>query len=343
MQSVQITSASSRKGPSRFVEFIYRTFSAVDLDGLIWALDRNRLRIINYHGCCPASLAERFWVPPGFVTVEAFKAQLQYLTSSLNILPMAEAIGRLKDGTLPPRAIVLTFDDGYANNFQYVYPLLRQYNAPATIFVSTAYLSSDDLFPFDYLRIIEAAVCSRKGNVCPSRQQRSCSTQYFGAPLDTVLELARCCWERLKGQVPDEQKEVLRPLSVAELNQFDPALVELAAHSHSHCILSQESDSRRRDEIQGSIRHLEKITSRPVRYFAYPNGRSQDFAESDKQILREAGIEAAFTTMAGANRPGCDLFTLRRYPIGLYHARHSFIAEVAGFRSVMTDLASVLQ
>ena len=89
-----------------------------------------------------------------FVTRSAFESQLQYLQQRAVVLPLSKAVEALRNGSLPKRAVSLTFDDGYANNLQLAYPLLRRYGVHATIFVSTACVETGQFHPFLKLRLI---------------------------------------------------------------------------------------------------------------------------------------------------------------------------------------------
>ncbi len=138
--------------------------------------------------------------------------------------------------------------------------------------------------------------------------------------------------------VSPEQRETLRPFRVEELQQFDPQLIEFGAHTHRHPILRNESLARREWEISSSIERVSEWTGRPVKLFAYPNGDRADFGELDKQVLHSRGIQAAVTTIPGTNRFGCDFLELRRFGISLGHDRDAFVAEFAGFRTLITSL-----
>ncbi len=314
---------------------LLRLFSGTRCDRLVWRLDKSRLRILAYHGVCEDQLAREAWVPAYFVKRSAFEAQLSYLQRHAAMLRLSEAIARLRNNDLPDRCVCLTFDDGYANTLHVAYPLLEKYRMPATIFLATAYVESGDFLPFDRLRLIQ----SGRGRSSDSGSSADDPLMgYRTKPLDLVLELASQEWNRVKPQVSQDQRESLRPLRAEELQRFDSRLIEFGAHSHTHCILSNETPARREAEIMVSVQSVRRWTGRPVRVFSYPNGQPRDFGERDKEVLRSQGIEAAVTTISGANRHGCDLFELHRYPVGLYHDGDAFAAEVAGFRKALKFL-----
>src|SRR5215469_12392916 len=118
-------------------------------------MDPRRLRILCYHGVCEDRLAHEPWIPGFFVTRSAFEDHVRYLATHARILPLSEAVRRLRDGSLPSRAVSITFDDGYANNMELAYPILQKYSAPATIFLSSAYMESGEIFPFLKVKLIK--------------------------------------------------------------------------------------------------------------------------------------------------------------------------------------------
>jgi peptidoglycan/xylan/chitin deacetylase (PgdA/CDA1 family) len=288
-----------------------------------------------YHGVCDDHLENEPWMPAHFTTRSAFESQLQYLKRHAVTLPLSEAIARMKANDLPERCVSVTFDDGYANNLHLAYPLLEKHRVPATIFVASGYVESEDLFPFDRLRLISFF---HSQELAAKPTWRDALLPYRHHPLDTVLERAEKWWGRSRGLLSAAQNETLRPLRVEELRSLDPHLIELGSHGHTHCIFRNETAPRRRNEITRSVQALRKWTGRAVTLFSYPNGERDDFNEADKSVLRSEGIAAAVTTMPGANPLRCDPLELRRYPVGLFHDSSAFAAEVTGLRSVLKGL-----
>jgi peptidoglycan/xylan/chitin deacetylase (PgdA/CDA1 family) len=88
--------------------------------------------------------------------------------------------------------------------------------------------------------------------------------------------------------------------------------ITFGSHTVTHPILSRSSVERIKTEIQNSKETIEKHLNVPVTTFAYPVGRSEDFNENVKSLLKEAGYICAVTTISGANETGQDPFELRR-------------------------------
>ena len=132
----------------KFTRNGYRLLASSGVTSLYWWLSQRQLRILCYHGVCRDSIRAANWVPDCFVSLSAFEDQMRHLSSNARVLPLMEAMSRLRAGTLPPRSVCITFDDGYANNLQLAYPVLAKYGLPATIFLSSAYIESGEFFPF---------------------------------------------------------------------------------------------------------------------------------------------------------------------------------------------------
>ena len=308
---------------------LFRTFAAAGGDRLWWKRGSGDLRILCYHGVCEDRLAAAEWVPSYFVTQSAFEKQLQYLQRFASVLPLGEAVEKLVEGTLPPRSVSLTFDDGYANNLTLAYPLLRRYGIPATIFLSTACVESGDHFPFLKLKLIQL-----NGHTGSDRFAAKL-LEYKTNPLDAVLESAEPWWSEVSGSLSGGQEETLRPMTIDDVKAADGSLIEFGAHGHTHCILKNESPQRRQEEIRTSVRKVAEWTGRPTRLFSYPNGGHGDFDDTDKETLRAESIRAAVSGIAGTNDDRSDLLELRRYPVGIHHDEAGFRAEVSGFRTAL--------
>jgi peptidoglycan/xylan/chitin deacetylase (PgdA/CDA1 family) len=308
---------------------VYGLYSALGGDRAVWSTSRQRLRILAYHGICADHLGNERWMPPYFVTRSAFEHQMAYVRRHASVLPLAEAIDRLRANDLPDRAVSITFDDGYANNLHLAQPILQTHRVPATIFLATRYLETGQLFPYDRVNLIDLLTEGRARTASPAL------LDYGTNPLDRVVNRIEQWWPTASAFLSPAHIDTLRPLRVEELARFDTDLIDFGAHTDMHCILRNEVAERRRREITVSIEKTSAMTGRPVRLFSYPNGQPGDFGEEDKRVLRHAGIDAAVTTTPASNRASCDLLELRRYSIGLGHSESAFAAEVTGFRTLL--------
>ena len=308
------------------MDLLYRSYSGVTGDRLAWRLSASRLRILCYHGICEDRVAGKPWLPSYFVAESAFERQLQYLRAQAVVLPLSEAIIRLQAGTLPPRTVSITFDDGYANNLYLAKPLLERYGFSATVFLATMFVETGEWYPFLQLKLLRL---TNPGLDLPD---------YRSTPVDDVRKAVSRYWPDVEAALTVDQRVTLRPLTIAEVRAAG-AVLEFGAHSHSHGIARNEQADRRRLEVQLSVRKVAEWSGRPVELFSYPNGEAGDFGWPEKEALRAEGVSAAVTGIAGANRWPCDPLALRRYPLTVHHDESRFRAEVTGLRSVVLSVA----
>lgn len=277
---------------------------------------RGSLLVLTYHRV----LREPDPLMPGEPDALEFAAQMDMLSSIFNIIHLREARQRLLAGTLPLRAMCITFDDGYANNCEVALPILRERRIPATVFVATGYLNGGRMFNDTIIEAIRRA--GPELDLTPLglgaydlrdiERRRHAIDQILPVirPLDPEERSERA--ERIAAivRVPLPDDLMMTEHQVREL--ADQGL-EIGAHTVRHPILTSVSRERAKSEIEGSRRRLEEITGRPVTIFAYPNGRpGSDYDAYHVELVRESGFDLAVSTAPGAASAPCDLFQIPR-------------------------------
>lgn len=245
-------------------------------------------------------------ITPDFL--EAVLDQLQ--EEGLDTVTLDEAAGRLKNGD-DRRFACLTFDDGYRDNLEYAYPILKRRNVPATIYIPTDYPSGrGELW---WLALEEVIARADEIELCRNGA-------LWRLPARTVTEKWKAfeqvyTWLRKIDQVT--QRQVVRALAerygvdmermcralimdwdeIRELAS-DP-LITIGAHTKGHYALAGLSAERARDEMRGSADCLEeRLGSRPA-HFAYPYGDESSAGPREFQIAKELGFATATTTRKG--------------------------------------------
>jgi peptidoglycan/xylan/chitin deacetylase (PgdA/CDA1 family) len=194
---------------------------------------------------------------------------------------------------VPPRAVMLTFDDGYRTLLTHALPVLERYRVPAAIFACTGPIERGTRFWFD-------AVAERCGEAAADEAK--------SLPYDRWLALAA------KHEMPAAADDPHAPLTVEELRRLAAhELVTIGAHTVRHPILARAGREVQRDEIARSRRMLEDWLGRPVNAFAYPNGRPAiDFTDDTIDALEAAGMECAFSMEPGFAEPSAAAYRQRR-------------------------------
>ena len=129
------------KSLKRFALGTFKTFGLFRLSaGSGWR--RRRLVILCYHGVSIDD--EHEWDPQLYISSTLFEQRLRLLRDGgFNVLTLKEGLERLYNGTLPAKSVVITFDDGYADNFHEALPLLRAADCPATVFVTAGKIDDE--------------------------------------------------------------------------------------------------------------------------------------------------------------------------------------------------------
>jgi len=309
---------------------------------------RDELSIIMYHGIIRSPLVVGDWC---FVDENSFKMQIAYLKKHFEIISLSEAVERMRNGGIKRPTAVITFDDGYQNNFDVAFPILYREKIPATIFLTTGLINTNDTvwhcrfnialsqtrrpriewigFEFDLSTLDQRA----KASVAIQESLKKLEySQFITATRNIILQL---------GDEPDEPIEIGSPFRMLDKNAIAEmtasGLIEFGAHSHHHAILSQLADGQRYNEIRQSIDTVYELTRRPCRYFAYPNGRAEDYNIETIRDLETCGIQIGVTTISGPNNRLTPSMELRRYGVGadLPMAEfqvmvHHFISKLSG-------------
>jgi peptidoglycan/xylan/chitin deacetylase (PgdA/CDA1 family) len=288
---------------------------------------RDQLTVIMYHGIIKEPLIIEDWC---FVDEHSFRLQMEYLKRYFEIVSLSEAVGRMGRGEIRRPTAVITFDDGYQNNFEVAFPILKGERIPATIFLTTGLINTDDTVWYGRI------------NLALSKTQRK-YIEWNGFKFDLSRSDLKA---KASAAIQESLKKLEHPKLMAALRKMtselgdDPdcsiamgspfrmldkkaigemaasGLIEFGAHTHRHSILSHLSDGERENEIRRSTDAVYELTGQRCKYFAYPNGRAEDYNSETIQDLKTCGVQAAVTTISGPNDPMTPVMELRRYGIG---------------------------
>jgi len=259
----------------------------------------------------------------GEVDAATFEWQMRLLKQDFCVLPLAEAVSRLKGDDLPARAVAITFDDGYADNAEIALPILQQMELTATFFVSTGFLNGGRMWNDS---LIEAVRMSERDIL--DLEEVGLGTHTLTSFADR-RRAALALIARLKHLPPDERGDRVEAVMAragckrlpsnlmmthAQVRTLHRAGMEIGAHTTTHPILAMMERAGARAEIANSQAELEGIVGDRVRFFAYPNGQPGiDYRAEHAEMVRELGFQAAMSTAWGAATRASDLFQLPRF------------------------------
>jgi peptidoglycan/xylan/chitin deacetylase (PgdA/CDA1 family) len=306
---------------------------------LLRRLRSRRVAVVMYHGVTAEALPVFNWCQ---LAVSRFEQQLTFLAAEYTVLPLSDALERLRTGApLPERAACITFDDGFRNVFTTAYPLLERYGMPATVFLVTGLVGTRQ--PAWPERVYQAVTTTTSASVAfrgrrwdvASAADRSSAQVLITEELKSLPESEKQAglkelFESLGGSPPIEASSPLATMNWDEVDALSrKGLVDFGSHTHTHPILARCSEKMQREELQRSRDILrERLGS--VSLFAYPNGSRADFTDFTKQVVVEAGYRCALSTVPGLNTRTTDVYELRRVNVGADMTAAGFEAAMIG-------------
>ncbi|HEU0295006.1 MAG TPA: polysaccharide deacetylase family protein [Anaerolineales bacterium] len=267
------------------------------------------LRVLTYHRIDEPT--RRPWLDPGLISASPkdFDEQIAYLATYYQIVTISDVLTAIKTRTkkdLPPRAVLVTFDDGYYDFEEQAWPILRRYRIPATLFVPTAYPDHpertfwwDDLYQAlqntnrkDKLNTPTGTFSLSNAVSRNHAYQRLKNYMKTLKHTEAILTVRELCSELA---VPPATNSIMSWDSLRKLSQDG---LTLGAHTRTHPLLNRISLDEARDEAIGSFKDLKREIGFALPIFAYPGGEvSNDVAS----MLEREGFCLAFTTKRGVN------------------------------------------
>ena len=309
-------------------------------------------RILMYHSIVRDGSAYANLCPGKYVEEHVFAESMAYLHAYCHPLSLSDFVDHAIQGIkYPPNAVVLTFDDGYANNFFRAVPILTKYSIPATFFITTGYVDGHvTLWPAILDRYFVHA-----GRMPDALQD-------MGLPMRWTSHTARgvraAYSAKLKAMEPARRDAVMSHFAQAERHEPDTSdalgaitwdqLRELSStpgmavgpHTVSHPVLAQLSEPHGQQEIAVSYQRIQEEGMRAAPFFAYPFGGPGDFTLRDIAVVQKLGFRCAVATHPGLvpNQP--DLFSLPRYEGKNDFTR--FVCHASGLQSILSRAAGFL-
>ncbi|MCK4632796.1 MAG: polysaccharide deacetylase family protein [candidate division Zixibacteria bacterium] len=318
--------------------------------------NRHRLIILMYHGVTDLDIP--VWTQ---VRLSDFARQMEYVAREYRSTSLEEAIKALKSkGETSDRHVVITFDDGFRNNLQHAYPVLRRLGIPATIFLTTSLIDSVRFKGMLWTDYVTALLLNSKVNTLDANSLGLGSLDLNNNDQRMATRAIVC--QHLKKLKADEKNrainnleqqlgpvdmestcEALAGLSWDEVALLDKEdLVSFGAHTVNHEILTCLPMDVMKQEIIDSKHVIEQHSSKPVTAFAYPNGTRDDFDEHTKAVAASE-FGCALTTLEGLNEIGTDLYELKRVAIGRNMKLWEFKLSLAGFSEIIDKIKNFLQ
>jgi len=287
------------------------------------------------------------------VKPENFSEHLEHLRKHYRPISLQMMLQMLKKGRLPRRAVVITFDDGYADNYLNARPILEKHDTPATFFVISGYVKEECEFWWDELDrvllqpgVLPPSLTLNVGGCAyhwelksathydESAYQRDANWRAWEENTPSARQaLYQSLYQLLLPMEDSARRDVLnqirewagisrqarashRPLLPDEVVALaNNQLIEIGCHTVTHSILSRLTISEQQQEIIRSKAQLEELTNCPVENFAYPFGKRNDYTEQTVRLVQDAGFHSACSNYVGTVQTNTELFELPRIHI----------------------------
>jgi peptidoglycan/xylan/chitin deacetylase (PgdA/CDA1 family) len=281
---------------------------------------RARLSVLIFHRV----LAVPDPLFPDLPDARQFDRICSWLGDWFNVVRLDEGARRLRDGTLPERALAITFDDGYADNHDVALPLLVKRGFPATFFIATGFVDGGVMWNdvvIEALRRTSRSSIGFAGADGKAMELSLTSARQRREAIDMVLKAIKYVPQARRSELALElatSAGIAVPrdmmMSSRQLKGLHDAGMQLGAHTVSHPILARLDREQALREIGDSKDYLETLLGERIRLFAYPNGKPEvDFTDDHVLIATRLGFEAAVSTAAGAASKWSDPFKFPRF------------------------------
>jgi peptidoglycan/xylan/chitin deacetylase (PgdA/CDA1 family) len=310
--------------------------------------------VVNYHGVVPDgySSSETF-LDGNLVPPEVFRQHLQFLKTHYHIIHPEDFRAWVEQGKrLPPRAVLVTCDDGLLNTLTDMLPVLQSEGVSCLFFVtgSSSGHQPGMLWYEELYLLMRAKPLAGPDLELPSdKGGESTGTESFQARWWSAVRRAsrldatsRAAWMGLVrgqcGPIPAFRSEAgserrWRLLNIAELKQLAQAGMSIGAHTLSHPVLSVCSEEEARREIQEGKNSLERALGRPLWAFAYPFGNPSTMGEREVRLAREAGFSCAFLNVEHWGIGSSGFFALPRTHVTMDTTLPEFAAHLSGLHT----------
>jgi len=288
---------------------------------------RRDVAILCYHRVIPREKIDSvFSTPWMIVSQDSFALQMRYLRRKYNVMALSAYLFSVKNGeTIPRKSVIVTFDDGWEDNYLYAFPILKKYDIPAAIFLTTGFVGTKRIFWPE--RVLFALKHLEKG--CSGKKLPKRLSGFFGENFHSrISEGDRQKWieimkrmdelerntiidelERISLEMSRGQIESNRLMTWEQARKMHENGIEFGSHGVTHRLLTSLNSAEALKEIQDSKKMLERNMGIQIVIFAYPNG---NYNGKIIKILKNENYQLAVTVEHGLNTSKTALFRLKR-------------------------------
>lgn len=278
--------------------------------------------VLNFHRLLDDAADLPFQEPTLQTPTRLFEDVMAMLARYYAVVPLHEIVAHLVAREPFARdSVAVTFDDGYEDTLRLGLPILARYRIPATVFLATAFIDNAEVVWT--VQLEQALRATRKDIIdveglglsyreprlplsTPEQRRqgyRVLSDLLKGRDAEGISRMLK----QLESQLEvDPSRYAQRMLTWSQVRELAAAGIEIGAHGVSHTIMTRLDFSTACEEIRLSKAAIESKLQRPVRHFAFPNGRAEDFSEPLRLVAKGLGYQSVSSCVWGLNWPGRD-------------------------------------
>jgi peptidoglycan/xylan/chitin deacetylase (PgdA/CDA1 family) len=290
------------------------------------------VRILAYHRVLDEAEPGDFRFDPELISAssDAFRRQLAIVKRRFVPMRFDELIDCLDRGRpVPQRAVLITFDDGYDDNYRCAWPILRDAGLSAMFFVSTGHIDSGQPYAYDWLVHM---LCTTRAAALKSPELRidwalpddlAARREIAGQVLDRIklldADAQQALIDRLQREwsMPSDAGHAdCRPMSWAQLREMHASGMEVGSHGVDHRMLARMRPEAMREEVASSKRTIERELGAQAHVISYPVGGVDAYSDAVVAAVRDAGYRMACSYLAGPESlRAASRYEMRRIPI----------------------------
>ena len=303
----------------------------------------NKCAVLIYHRVCELETDPQLLC----VSPSNFESQLTFLKKTHAVISLQDAINHIENKkAFPKKCVVITFDDGYVDNFNFALPILEKHATPATIFVTSGLVGTQLEYWWDELERIFLLLPPHKTlelKIADSHYSWEIKNDDDARKTYTELhpKLKHLCENERNaiidelflwaGKSRSEIRETHRSLNHSEVLALSKSsVIEIGSHTVTHPCLRFESDKKQLLQIVDSKQQLTTLLCKEIQSFSYPFGGRKDFSDVTKKMVIDAGYNCGI-----ANYPDLTTRTTDRFAIPRFLVRNW---DQATFQTFMASL-----
>lgn len=308
---------------------------AIQAIGAFRAKFSSGIPILAYHRILdvPDECSFPFDIELVSASVAAFESQMEYIKERFKPISFATLLQYLDRGdTPPPGSIIVTFDDGFSDNYYNAFPVLKRLDIPATIFLSSGYVENHEMFWYEKLcfAIMTTKVKFIAAPDLPgipihgTPASRRIAMNVLMRRLKTIKNEARVrLLDDIFGQLLADHDSFVHGNSCSitwdQAREMSAHQIEFGSHSVTHPVLSMLDETSLKYELEHSKLQIESALNKPVQVVAYPVGGGEAFNEKVRNATQVAGYRLGVSYISGVDKPAqWDAYAVRRLHVERY-------------------------